>query len=194
MFASADMGNPQALALVGRSAAPVVFARNRLCALVAQGVEVTTDTLLDRMLDPRVKLGTSTPRADPSGDYAWQLFEKAEQLRPGALKALDAKALKLTGGPDSPAPPPNRSIYGVVIAEDKADIFLTYCTNAMQAVREVPGARIVAIPEALAIGADYGLTTLNNAPTGAQRLAVFILSPPAQAILARHGFVPGRSS
>jgi len=111
-----------------------------------------------------------------------------------ALKALDAKALKLTGGPDSPAPPPNRSIYGVVIAEDKADIFLTYCTNAMQAVREVPGARIVAIPEALAIGADYGLTTLNNAPTGAQRLAVFILSPPAQAILARHGFVPGRSS
>ena len=194
VFASADMGNPQALALAGRSTAPVVFARNRLCALVAQGVEVTTDTLLERMLDPRVKLGTSTPRADPSGDYAWQLFEKAEQLRPGALKALDAKALKLTGGPDSPAPPPNRSIYGVLIAEDKADIFLTYCTNAMQAVREVPGARIVAVPDALAVGADYGLTTLNNAPTGAQRLAVFILSPAAQAILERHGFTPGKTS
>ena len=109
VFASADMGHPQALALAGRSAAPVVFARNRLCALVAQGVEVTTDTLLERMLDPRIKLGTSTPRADPGGDYAWQLFEKAEQLRPGAFKALDAKALKLTGGPDSPTPPPNRS-------------------------------------------------------------------------------------
>jgi molybdate transport system substrate-binding protein len=194
VFASADMGNPQALALAGRSASPVVFARNRLCALVAQGVEVTSDTLLERILDPRVKLGTSTPRADPSGDYAWKLFEKAEQLRPGALKALDAKALKLTGGPDSPAPPPDRSIYGVLIAEGKADIFLTYCTNAMQAVREVPGARIVAVPEALAVGADYGLITLNTAPAGAQRLAVFILSPPAQAILERHGFAPGRSS
>ena len=194
VFASADMGNPQALALAGRSTVPVVFARNRLCALVAQGVEVTTDTLLERMLDPRVKLGTSTPRADPSGDYAWQLFEKAEQLRPGALKALDAKALKLTGGPDSPAPPPNRSIYGVLIAEDKADIFLTYCTNAVQAVREVPAARIVAVPDALAVGADYGLTTLNNAATGAQRLAVFILSPAAQAILERHGFTPGKTS
>ena len=33
----------------------------------------------------------------------------------------------------------------------------------MQAVREVPGARIVAVPDALAVGADYGLTTLNNA-------------------------------
>ena len=167
VFASADMSHPQALALAGRSAAPVVFARNRLCALVAQGVEVTTDTLLERMLDPRIKLGTSTPRADPGGDYAWQLFEKAEQLRPGAFKALDAKALKLTGGPDSPTPPPNRSVYGVLIAEGKADIFLTYCTNAMQAVREAPGARIVAVPDALAVGADYGLTTLNNAATGA---------------------------
>ena len=138
------MGNPQALARAGRAAHPVVFARNRLCALVAPGVEVTTDTLLDRMLDPQVKLGTSTPKADPSGDYAWQLFEKADTLRPGAFKALDAKALKLTGGPDSPPPPADRSIYGVMIAERKADIFLTYCTNAMQAVREVPGARMIA--------------------------------------------------
>lgn len=193
VFASADMGNPQALAVAGRSAAPVVFARNRLCALVAQGVEVTSDSLLERMLDPRIELGTSTPKADPSGDYAWQLFEKAELLRPGAFKALDAKALKLTGGPDSAAPPADRSIYGVLIAEGKADIFLTYCTNALQAAREVPVARIVAVPAALAVGADYGLITLNNAPAGAQRLAVFILSPTAQAILERHGFAPGRT-
>lgn len=193
VFASADMGNPQTLAMAGRAAAPVVFARNRLCALVAPGVEVSSDTLLDRMLDPQVTLGTSTPKADPSGDYAWRLFEKAEQLRPGAFKTLDAKAQKLTGGPDSPPPPADRSIYGVMIAEHKADIVLTYCTSAMQALREVPGARMIATPEALAVGADYGLTTLNNATPGAQRLAVFLLSPPAQSILARHGFAPART-
>ncbi len=193
VFASADKGNPQTLARAKRAAAPVVFARNRLCALVAPGVEVSSDTLLDRMLDTQVILGTSTPKAGPSGDYAWQLFEKAEQLRPGAFKTLNAKAQKLTGGPDSPMPPADRSIYGVMIAEHKADIVLTYCTSAMQALREVPGARMIAIPEALAVGADYGLTTLNNATPGAQRLAVFILSPPAQDILARHGFAPGRT-
>ena len=86
VFASADMGNPQALARAGRAAAPVVFARNRLCALVAPGVEASPDTLLDRILDPQVKLGTSTPKADPSGDYAWLLFEKADKQRPGAYK------------------------------------------------------------------------------------------------------------
>jgi molybdate transport system substrate-binding protein len=191
VFASADMGNPQALARAKRAVPPVVFARNRLCALAAPGVEVSSDTLLDRMLDRQVNLGTSTPKADPSGDYAWQLFEKAEQLRPGAFKTLDAKAQKLTGGPDSPPPPADRSVYGVMIAEHRADIVLTYCTSAVQALREVPGARMIAIPEALAVGADYGLTTLNNATPGAQLLAVFILSPPAQGILARHGFVPG---
>jgi len=190
VFASADVGNPQALARAGRAAAPVVFVRNRLCALVAQGVEASSDGLLDRMLDPRVKLGTSTPKADPSGDYAWQLFEKAERLRPGAFKLLDAKALKLTGGPDSPPAPADRSIYGVMVAEQKADIFLTYCTNAMQAVREVPGARMIAVPESLAVGADYGLTIVTGAPAGARRFAEFVMSPSAQAIFARHGFTP----
>jgi molybdate transport system substrate-binding protein len=190
VFASADMTNPQALADAGRAGKPVVFARNQLCALAAPGVVVTTDTLLDRMLDPQVKLGTSTPKADPSGDYAWVLFDKAEALRPGAYKALDAKALKLTGGPSSPAPPPDRSIYGVMIAERRADIFLTYCTNAAQAVREVAGARVVAVPEALAVGAAYGLTTVGIATPASARFVAFVLSQPAQKILARHGFTP----
>ena len=65
---------------------PVVFARNRLCALAAPHFVVTPDTLLDRLLDPRVKLGTSTPKSDPSGDYAWQLFEKADRLASGRLR------------------------------------------------------------------------------------------------------------
>ena len=188
VFASADVANAQALARAGRAAAPVVFARNRLCALVAPGVDATPETLLARMLDPTVKLGTSTPKADPSGDYAWQLFEKAERLRPGAYAVLAKKALKLTGGPDSPQPPPERSIYAMLIAEHQADIFLTYCTNAVPVTREVSGARTVAIPDALAVGASYALTVLNDArPTG-QRFAWYVLSTSGQTILERHGF------
>jgi molybdate transport system substrate-binding protein len=191
VFASADMENVQALVWAGRAAAPVVFARNRLCALVAQEVAASPETLLDRMLDPKVKLGTSTPKADPSGDYAWQLFDKAERVHPGAQKALDAKALKLTGGPDSPPASADRSIYGVLIATHKADIFLTYCANATQAAREVPGAQVVAVPDGLAVGADYTLTTMKGASPFALLFATYILSPKAQEILARHGLTPG---
>jgi len=188
VFASADVYHPQTLARAGRSGPAVVFARNRLCALAAPGVDVSADTLLDRMLDRSIKLGTSTPKADPSGDYAWQLFEKAEKMRPGAFAVLDAKALKLVGGPNAPQPPAGRTIYGVLIAERKADIFLTYCTNAAEASREVAGARVIVVPEPLAVGASYALSVVDPSRPGAERFALYVLSIPGQEILARHGF------
>jgi molybdenum ABC transporter molybdate-binding protein len=188
VFASANMEHPQALASARKSGPVVLFARNRLCALARPGVAVDTPTLLDRMLDPTLKLGTSTPRADPSGDYAWEVFRKADKLRPGAFAALERKALKLVGGPDAPTAPAGGTVYGVLIAEAKADLFLTYCTNAMEAKKEVTGAQIVVLPEELSVGADYGLTVITNAPPDAYRFAMSILSADGQRVLARYGF------
>ena len=84
VFASANMEHPEALARSGKAGPVVMFARNRLCALARPEVGVTADTLLDRLLDPAVTLGTSTPRADPAGNYAWEVFRRAEALRPAA--------------------------------------------------------------------------------------------------------------
>jgi molybdate transport system substrate-binding protein len=188
VFASANMEHPQALAAAGKSGPVVLFARNRLCALVRPGLAVEPATLLDRMLDPNVKLGTSTPRADPSGDYAWEMFRKADKLKPGAFGALEQKALQLTGGPNAPTAPPGRTIYGVLVAEGKADIFLTYCTGALEAQKQNAGQQIVSIVDELAVGADYGLTVLTRASPQAYQFAMFILSVDGQRVLARHGF------
>lgn len=188
VFASANMTHPEATRRAGKTGPVVLFTRNRLCALTQPDLDVTPDTLLDRLLDPTVKVGTSTPKADPSGDYAWILFKRAEKLRPGAYATLDAKALKLTGGPDSPPPPKDRTVYGKLMEERAADIFLTYCTNAVLAKKEVPALRIVAIPPALAVSADYGLTIAKDARPLAAQFALYILSPDGQAILERHGF------
>ena len=141
VFASANMDHPKALAAARKSGPVALFARNRLCALVRPGLRVEPATVLDRMLDPDVKLGTSTPRADPSGDYAWEMFRKADALKPGAAAALEKKALQLAGGPTSPAAPPGRALYGMLVAEGKADIFLTYCTNAREARRRIQTSR-----------------------------------------------------
>lgn len=192
VFASANMEHPQALALAKRSGPVVLFARNRLCALVRPGLTVEPATLLDRMLDAEVKLGTSTPRADPSGDYAWEVFRKADKIRPGAFALLDTKALQLTGGPASPPPPADRSTYGALLAQGAADIFLTYCTGALAAQKENPGQQIVGLPDALAVGADYGLTVINDASAPAYKFALFILSTEGQQLLTKHGFAaPG---
>ena len=187
VFASANMEHPRALAHTGKSGPVVLFARNKLCALVRPGLAVDPTNLLDRMLDPGVKLGTSTPKSDPSGDYAWELFAKADKLRSGAQAVLAAKALQLMGGPSSPPAPANRVIYGALVADGKADIFLAYCTGARAAQRENPGQQIVQLPDALAVGADYGLTVIADAPPAAYRFAMFILAD-GQQILANYGF------
>ena len=85
VFASADVGTRS------RSPAPDVRGRYRcspgtaLCAVDA-GRARDDGTLLDRMLDPAMKLGMSTPRADPSGDYALELFERAGECGPASTR------------------------------------------------------------------------------------------------------------
>ncbi|MEP6965392.1 MAG: molybdate ABC transporter substrate-binding protein [Polaromonas sp.] len=190
VFASADTQHPQTLAASGSQwLAPTLFARNQLCALSAPGEAASSATLLERMLNPAVRLGTSTPMADPSGDYAWALFRRAEQLSPGAYAALDAKALKLTGSPASAQPPEGRGTYEWLMSEGRADIFLTYCTNALAARKAAPALQMVQIPPGLQVSAAYGLTA-RSGDAGALRFAQYLLSPPAQAVFRQHGFGP----
>ena len=188
VFASANMAHPKNLASQGWGSPVVLFARNKLCALAQPDVDVTTDNLLATLMNENVRLGTSTPKADPSGDYAWKLFEKADMLKKGNFKTLSDKAMQLTGGPNSEKAPEGRNPYGWVMGEKKADIFLTYCTNAVLAQKEVQSLKIVRIGEAISIGADYGLVVRDGAPKEAWRFAMYILSPEGQKILKDYGF------
>jgi molybdenum ABC transporter molybdate-binding protein len=188
VFASANMEHPQSLHDAGKSGPVTMFARNTLCALARPELNVSPDTLLAALLDPAIKVGTSTPKADPSGDYAFEVFARAERLRPGARAALEAKVLKLTGAADSAKPPQGQVVYGWHLAEGRADIFLTYRTNAIDARKQYPGQQIVVLPDALAISADYGLTVIDGTPAAARAFAAFIMSADGQAILAQHGF------
>jgi molybdate transport system substrate-binding protein len=77
VFASADMGHPQKLADAGSWSLPRVFVRNQLCAITQANLNLTPERLLGALLDPAVRVGTSTPKADPAGDYAWALFRRA---------------------------------------------------------------------------------------------------------------------
>jgi molybdate transport system substrate-binding protein len=192
VFASANMEHPTALSNAHRSGAVYLFARNQLCALVRPGIDVNSSNLLAHMLDPAMNLGTSTPKADPSGDYAWEVFKKADAVKPGAQAVLELKARQLTGTPDSAVPPAGRAIYGWHLAERHADIFLAYCTGAAEAKKQYPDQQIVELPPELAVGADYGLTVMNGAPAAADQFAKFVLSDAGQKILVDFGFAAGR--
>jgi ABC-type molybdate transport system substrate-binding protein len=168
VFASANMEHPQALASTGRAGRVQRFTRNVMCALVAPSVDVTPDTLV-----------------------AWMVFERIEQQgRRGAFKQLTDKALQLTGGPNSPPPPQGRNVYADLVAQGRADVFITYCTNATVARAEQPALRSVPIPAAINVGADYGVVPITGGAVPTQRFIDYLLSPAAQAIFARSGFAP----
>jgi len=194
IFASANMSHPRRLEKTHRGGPVALFARNRLCALAQPDIEVTPATLLDDMLAKKHRLGTSTPKADPAGDYAWELFNRAENIVSGAAKSLKTKALQLTGGPDTAKPPEGRNAYGWVMEQRQAERFLTYCTNAVLAQREVNDLQIITVLPELAVGADYGVIVLKDAPEEAWKLALYILSPAGQKVLASYGFDVGALS
>ncbi|RZL64416.1 MAG: extracellular solute-binding protein [Variovorax sp.] len=192
VFASANMAHPQSLRAGGSHGDTRPFARNALCALVRPGLAVTPDTLVQTLLDPAVKLGISTPRADPSGDYAITLFENIERTgaaAPGSAQALTAKALQLTGGPTSPPPPVGRDVYGMLVATGQADVFLTYCTNAVIARAEEPSLQQVDVPPAINVSAQYGLALRQGAGPAAQAFAESLISGAGQASLRKAGFL-----
>jgi ABC-type molybdate transport system substrate-binding protein len=195
VFASANMAHPQALAAAGKADAVQRFTRNAMCVLAHPSVAPTSEGLAAALLHPALRVGTSTPGADPSGDYAFELFDRIERSGAGpagSAAALKAKALQLTGGPQSPPPPAGRNVYGMLVAERQADLFVTYCTNATLALREQPSLKTVAVPAAWGVAADYGIAALRSgdAPREAlgRRFVEFVLAPDAQALLARHGF------
>ena len=188
VFASANMEHPQALASDKRSGPVVLFARNRLCALVRPGLEVTSASLLDRMLDPQVKLGTSTPKADPSGDYAWESSARPRRSSPAPTPRWRRRRCNSLAA--RPARPRRRAARSMAGSSRKAPPISSLPTAPMPqaAERENPAQQIVQLPDELSVGADYGLTVINGASVSAHKFALFILSVEGQRTLAKHGF------
>jgi len=124
LFASADMGHPLKLLRDGRATRVAMFTRNTLCAVAVPQIQLTTANFLDRLLDPAIKLGTSTPRADPAGDYTWAMFRRADAIRPGAYEILDKKAQQIVGGPANNAPVDGKDPAVVALAAGRVDIVI----------------------------------------------------------------------
>jgi molybdate transport system substrate-binding protein len=190
LFASADMAQAERLAAGHPERFVVNFTRNRLCAVARGTLGLTPANMLDRLLDPAVRLATSTPGADPAGDYAWAVFARAEATRAGARAALEAKALQLYGGGSkTPLLVPGKGALEGIFLADRADVALAYCSGAPDVVAAVPGLAVLPLPADLTVGPAYGMVVLTEKPV-AFRFATFVMSEAGQAMLKAHGFDP----
>ena len=186
LFASADMGHPLKLLADGRATRVDMFARNSLCAFAAPKVGLTSTNVIDRLLDPTVKLGTSTPKADPAGDYTWLMFRRAEAIHPGAYETLDQKAQKIVGGPGSVRGDPAAD----GLKSGQIDVMIGYCSGRQRMDQALGEVQVVQVPKEITVGPEYGLAILKGADPRAEDLALYMLSPEAQQIFANHGFTP----
>lgn len=185
VFASASVDHSKALAdhkLLGNSKE---FTHNDLCIVSRPALPSNADDLLRALGNSALKLATSTPVADPMGDYTWQFFRQADRKHPGIYAVLDAKALKLSGGtaPAINSKPP----YVSAFEQGQADAYVMYCTNAVATLKALPELHMLRIPDELNVRSAYGIVAHSSSSEG-ERLVGFVLSPAGQAILEKHGF------
>jgi molybdate transport system substrate-binding protein len=190
LFASADVRHPLALLKEGLATRVVMFTRNRLCGIAVGKVGLTSANFIDRLLDGAVKLGTSTPKADPAGDYTWAMFRRVDALRPGSYAILDKKARQIVGGPTNNTAVGGRDAAALALATGRADLFIGYCSGAKRLQTQVAGLQIVAVPDAVATGPEYGLAILQGADPRTADFALFLLSPDSQQTFADFGLAP----
>lgn len=189
LFMSADVGSPSKLAAEGRTVVPAIpFARNRMCFVSRRSAGITPENLIDRLLAQDVRLKTSTPVADPGGDYAWAILDHIDALRPGAGAILEQKArasMSLKATPATPTQSPAAALF----LSNQIDVSITYCSGAGGLLKQVPALTSLVVPPQLDPHPLYGIAVLSAKPE-ALRLALYLLSEKGQAIIAREGLVP----
>jgi molybdate transport system substrate-binding protein len=188
LFLSADLASPRRLDSQGRTVVPTIaFARNRLCIISRQLAGLTTTNFIDRLLAPQVRVKTSTPIVDPSGDYAWALFDAIDRIRPGSGALLKDKAQAVMNAVATLPPPAQGAV--ALFTSGQIDVSVTYCSASSALEKEMPELASLEVPSELAPDPVYGIAVLTNNPA-AMRLALYLLSDKGQQIIASERLIP----
>lgn len=186
LFLSADENNAHQLISKGIALQYAPFIGNQLCLTVNRDVVNQHDTWLSLLANPVLKLGTSTPKADPSGDYSWQFFDNIERDNPSLGKQLKQRAIPLVGGENSAHIPKGRMAAHYLITSHQADIFIGY-QHYQTKLSQFPELALFAIPTPFNVTARYCIALIDPQAYG---LYQELLSPYAKQHFIDEGFLP----
>lgn len=191
LFLSADLASPLKLEQQGKTVVPAIaIAGNRMCIISRRELKLTADNLIDGLLAKGVRIRTSTPVADPSGDYAWAIFDRIERLRPGAGAKLKEKAQASMALPMKPAAP-EQNPMAALFNSHQIDVAISYCSGTPALLKDAPDVTSLVVPPALDPHPIDGMAILADKPA-VLRLALWLLSEKGQAAVAEQGLVPLR--
>jgi molybdate transport system substrate-binding protein len=181
VFASADQAQMDLARQDGDlSGDPQVFAHNLLTIITPAGNPRQVQGVCD-LARPGLKLVTSQPNV-PVGQYTLAMLRKAGAGPCGAAFQDQVQANVVSRESDV-----RQLVAKVQLGE--ADAGVSYTTDVTPQVREQ--VQEVAIPDDLNTLATYPIALANGPnPEGGRAFVDYVLSPPAQDILARWGFLP----
>jgi ABC-type molybdate transport system substrate-binding protein len=188
LFASADIGHARTLVEQGRATVMAMFARNSICALAPAGLGLTEATIVDKLLDAATRIGISTPKVDPLGDYTAEIYHRINQEHAGAADDLTARSTVIGAPPGGPQPR-SGDPFADALQDGRVGLEILYCSGRDRFARLLPAATMTPFPPALQVGPEYALAVLKNGDPLAAELALYMLSPKGQATLASSGFI-----
>ncbi len=189
LLLSADMASPAALAASGRALLPpIAFARNRMCLVARQSLRLAPANMIETLLEKTIRIKTSEPIADPSGDYAMAMFDLMDRASPGAAQALRAKSSGLWHM-SAPSISPGGNATAALFEAGLIDVAVTYCSGSEAIVRAGTDLVALPVPARFAPRPLFGLALLSARPAAA-RFALLLLSQEGQAAVRKAGLIP----
>lgn len=185
IFISANLQNINILSATKCIYNQQILAFNRLMLTTRDESQYKNRETLDILLDPHLRLATSTPIADPGGDYTWQLFDLVEKRYPKQGEYLKQRALQLVGGEQSIVPK-GKIAAEYLLKEGYADVMVGYANY--QTYLQHCGLCCHLFPPEWNIKAIYAAVQLNE-NLATRQFFHFLTSADAAQIMYQHGFL-----
>ena len=165
-----------------------VFAYDYLAAATPYNnpAGVTPSNLIQKLMDPNVALTTSSPHADPAGDYTWKMFRIINRRFPGAFKKITGHANHLL----------DAALVMPVLESGNTDLGILYASQLLELKRSGAKINIIAIPKKYNTKAKFTASVLNQSKYKSldEDFIKLLFSKKGKKILTYWGFSPANSS
>ena len=165
-----------------------VFAYDYLAAATPYNnpADVTPSNLIQKLMDPNVALTTSSPHADPAGDYTWKMFKIINKQFPGAFKKITGHANHLL----------DAALVMPLLASGNTDLGILYTSQLLELKRSGAKINIIAIPRKYNTHAKFTVSVLNQSKYKSldEDFIKLLFSKKGKKILTYWGFSPANSS
>lgn len=163
-----------------------IFAYDYLAAAtpINNPEKVNKFNLINKLMDPNVKLGTSSPHTDPAGDYTWKMFKIINKKIPGAFNRIVSHDNHML----------DAALVIPALKNGNVDLAILYTSQLLELERSGTKINIIPITKEYNTKAKFTISILNQSKYKKldQDFVALIFSKKGQEILNYWGFSPAK--